>query len=476
MSKSKVSRAAPRTHAGCVVDASVGAMAARRRRRTLTWLLALLVLVVALLVAGYWWQRPLLLTGTGYAAHNDCAVRLLAGRDDPEQDLPPNPLVPHLSADQVEPDGVEASLRGLLAGQRAWHTDGFGCTLADQPPRLPEPTEVTRSHRWSRVAAPQPAPEVRAALSRAFGDDLDEAAREELGTRAVVVLHEGELLAERYAKGFDAETPQLGWSMAKSVTNLLLGRLVLAGDVELEDDALREEWDDQRADITIDQLQRMTSGLAWDETYALGTPITRMLYLEPDMAAYVASQEAAHEPGTYQQYSSGSTNLLCGAMARLAGVADDERADLPRRLLFEPLGLTTAVWEPDASGNPVCSSYLWAGPRDWAAIGQLALQDGEWEGRELLPEGWMAESTTHREVDGTEEEGYAAGWWVNQEADGDLVSDLLPEDAFQARGHDGQRLVVVPSADLVVVRLGFTPELEDVGSDRLVADLVSALD
>lgn len=450
-------------------------MAARRRRRTLTWLLVLLLLVVAALVGGYWWQRPLLLTGTGYAAHNDCAVRLLAGRDDPRADLPANPLVPHLRAEPVEPDGVEASIRGLLAGQRAWYAEGFGCTLAQQAPELPDPTPVTRAHRWSRSVAPQPDPEVEAALARAFGDDLDAAARDELGTRAVVVLHEGELVAERYADGFDAQTPQLGWSMSKSVTNLLLGRLVLAGDVTLADDQLREEWRDQRADITIDQLQRMTSGLAWDETYALGTPITRMLYLEPDMAAYVASQEAAHEPGAYQQYSSGSTTLLCDVMARRAGVADEQRADLPRELLFEPLGLTTAVWEPDASGNPVCSSYLWASPRDWAAIGQLALQEGQWEGRELLPEDWMAESTTHQQVADSEEEGYAAGWWVNQEADGDVVSDLLPQDAYQARGHDGQRLVVVPSADLVVVRLGFTPDLEDVGSDRLVADLVSAL-
>jgi CubicO group peptidase (beta-lactamase class C family) len=452
-----------------------------RRRRVLTVLLVLVLLAVAALVAVYWWQRPLLLTGTGYAAHNDCAVRHVAGRTDAEDDLPPNPLVPHLSTSESDGDEgpkVDASIRGLLAGQTAWHADGFGCTLADEPPSLPAPTEVDTPHRWTDLPLADPGAagaDVEAAIATAFGDDLDEAGREELGTRAVVVLHDGELVAERYADGFDEDTPQLGWSVTKSVADLMVGVLAKQGLVSLDDDGLREEWTDERADITVEHLMRMTSGLEWDETYELGTPITRMLYLEPDMADFVASQPAAHEPGTYQQYSSGSTNLLCDVVADKAGVRGADRADLPRRLLFEPLGLSSAVMEPDAAGNPVCSSYMWATPRDWAAIGQLALQEGEWEGRRLLPRGWMADSTTHQEVAETEEEGYAAGWWSNLEHDGSVVDDVLPRDAFEAKGHDGQRIVVVPSADLVVVRLGFTPEREDIGTSRLVADLVRAL-
>ncbi len=453
--------------------------ASRRRRRALTVTLVVVLLVAAALLGGYWWQRPLLLTGTGYAAHNECAVRLLAGRDDPDADLPPNPLVPHLRSSSIEgadgATGVESTVRGM-AGQRAWYSEGYGCTIGDEPPVRQDLEEVTRGHRWTEGPVVQAEdPEVQAALARAYGEDLTTSEQAELGTRAVVVMHDGEIIAERYAEGFDPATPQLGWSMAKSVANLLVGIMVDDGGVAISDDRLRPEWTDKRESITIDQLMRMTSGLEWDETYALGTPITRMLYLEPDMPAYVASQELAHEPGTYQQYSSGSTTLLCQTLFERAGVPADERGDLPRDLLFRALGLTTAVWETDARGNPVCSSYLWAGARDWAAIGQFALQQGEWEGAELLPEDWMAESTTQHEVEETEEEGYAAGWWVNQEADGSIVSPLLPADAYQARGHDGQRLVVVPSADLVVVRLGFTPELEDVGTDRLVADLVDAL-
>ena len=288
-------------------------------------------------------------------------------------------------------------------------------------------------------------------------------------------MKDGEIVAERYADGFEPETPQLGWSMSKSVASLLAGRLVHEGDLSVDDAALREEWGaagtDDRADITVEHLLRMTSGLSWDETYDLGTPITQMLYAEPDMAAYVAARESAHDPGTYQQYSSGSTNLLCAVMNEAAGV----RADLPRRELFAQLGLSSAVLEPDASGTPVCSSYMWATPRDWAAVGQFALQDGVWDGERLLPEGWMDWSTSVVDVDETEDPAYAAGWWANELADGSLDDPLLPADAYSARGHDGQRIVVVPSEELVVVRLGFTPELEEIGVSELTADLIETL-
>ena len=439
--------------------------------RWVIWILVGIVVVAVVVgVAGYWYARPLLLTGTGYAAHNACALTRLADRP-ADDDLPPNPLVPYLRTSTTD-DGARTTVLGALAGQRAWYSPGFGCTLADAAPDLGEPTPIAPN---ALTAAPAPAPsaELDAAVGRAFGDDLDAAAQAELGTRAVVVLHDGELVAERYAEGFTAATPQLGWSMAKSVANLLTGVMVAEGSVAVGDDALRPEWTDGRRDITVDDLLRGTSGLEWDETYDLGTPITRMLYLEEDMAGYVAGLPLAHAPGTYQQYTSGGTNLLCSVLTERAGVG----ADLPRRALLGPLGLSSAVWEADATGTPVCSSYLWATPRDWASIGQFALQDGVWEGARLLPGGWMTASTMVQEVAGSEEAGYAAGWWVNQLPDGSLIDDTLPADAYSANGHDGQRLYVVPSAGLVVVRMGFSPEVEreDLRVRELVVELVSRL-
>jgi CubicO group peptidase (beta-lactamase class C family) len=432
-----------------------------------------LVLLVAAAVGGYFYARPLLETGTGYAAKNACSVVLVAGRDDPDTDLPPNPLVPFITGYVNEAGRSSTSqLLFTLSTQKAWYTPGFGCTVARERPSLGSATKVTGDlNPLSEAEAPEVSPEVEAALARAFGDDLPAPRAEVLGTRGIVVLRDGQLLAERYADGFAAETPQLGWSMAKSVANLLVGRFVLQARVAVDDTELRPEWTDERRAISVDQLMRMTSGLTWDETYALGTPITRMLYAEDDMAAYAASQPLAHQPGAYQQYSGGSTNILCGVLTDLADAPD---ADLPRQQLFAPLGLASATWEADATGTPVCSSYLWATPREWATIGQFALQDGEWAGERLLPEGWMERSTTPTEVADSEERGYAAGWWVNRQADGSLVDPSLPEDAYWASGHDGQRLYVVPSERLVVARLGFSPEVEaeDLRTAELVTELV----
>ena len=435
------------------------------------WLKILAVVLGVLLVAVvgvYWWQRPMLLTGTGYAAHNACAVTHVAGRDNPDADLPSNPLVPVLRT-ATDATGAQTTVLGLLSRQRAWLTEGFGCTIAPEPPSLPAPTPVdAAANPYATAPAPTPVPPVAAALEEAFGADLDDAGRAALGTRGVVVLKDGRLVAERYADGFTAATPQLGWSMAKSLTNLLVGRLVAKGEIGLDDDQLRPEWTDERSGITIRHLLQMTSGLLWDETYDLGTPITRMLYLEPDMGRYVASQPLAHPPGTQQLYSSGNTNLLCSVLAPSRG-----GADWPRRELFAPLGLASMVMEPDAAGTPVCSSYAWATPRDWAAVGQFVLDDGVWNGTRLLPEGWMAESVQAIDVT-TAETGLASGWWANRLPDGSLRHPQLPADTYWASGHDGQWLAVVPSERLVVARLGFTPDV-DARVVKLTADLVAAL-
>lgn len=442
-----------------------------RRRRWPRVLAVIVVLVLAAAIGGYWYERPLLRTGTGYAAHNACALTFIAQRTSPETDLPPNPLVPYLSTEVDEAaKAASTSIKGLLAGQEANYAPATGCTVGGAPVVAtpgPEPAAFGTNPLSNAVAVPDA--DVDALIAAAFGDELPVAERERLGTRAVVVVRDGQIIGERYADGFTKDTPQLGWSMTKSVTNLLAGRLVHEGIVELTDDRLRPEWTDGRSAITVDQLLRMTSGLAWDETYSLGTPITQMLYGETDMAGYVASQESAHAPGSHQQYSSGSTTLLCSVLGAKAKASTNL---LPAQL-FAPLGLRSAIAETDGVGNPVCSSYLWATPRDWAALGQFALDDGVWDGRRLLPEGWMKESTTVAPVTTTEEKGYASSWWVNTDADGSLVAPTLPGDAFWMQGHDGQRVFVVPSKRLVVVRLGFSPDYS--GQDPGIVPLVAAL-
>ncbi len=434
---------------------------AMTRRRALLVVLALLLLAA---VGGYWWQRPLLLTATGYAAHNACAVENISGRSNSEADLPSNPLVPLLRIDREEKE-TTASLLGVLSRQKAIYIRGYGCTLADEAPDAPTPGDIDEADNpFAATPEPDLDPAVADVLAYAFGDDLADAEQQALGTRGVLVVKDGEIVAERYGDGFDAATPQLGWSMAKSATNLIAGRLAYDELISLEDSALRSEWTDERSAISIEDLMTMTSGLTWDETYDLGTPITAMLYLEPEMADFVAAQPMAHLPSTHLQYSSGSTNLLCDALSERSGIPGPS---LHHELLFAPLGLSNAVMEIDGAGSPVCSSYLWATPREWAAIGQFALQNGEWNGQQLLPTDWMSRSTTAVAAQG-EQRGYAAGWWANLQADGTLRYPSLPDDAYFAKGHDSQWVAVVPSADLVVVRLGFTPDADD---DRVVTTI-----
>lgn len=261
--------------------------------------------------------------------------------------------------------------------------------------------------------------------------------------------------------------------MAKSVTNAIAGRLVDQGVIAVADASLLPAWDgDPRADITIDDLLRMTPGLEWDETYALSSTITEMLYLESDMGGFTAAQPLTHDVGGYQQYSSGTTNLLCDVLHQRSGTGEE----LGTETVFRPLGMASAVLEPDTTGGLVCSSYLWATPRDWARFGLWFAQNGEWEGRQLLPPDWVDYSTSTIDIEG-EEEGYGAHWWVNRRADESLVMPDVRADAFWASGHDGQRVFVIPSADLVVVRMGFTPEIDsgELGFEQLLTDLIGAV-
>jgi CubicO group peptidase (beta-lactamase class C family) len=176
------------------------------------------------------------------------------------------------------------------------------------------------------------------------------------------------------------------------------------------------------------------------------------------------------DPGTRWAYSSGTTNILCDVAQEAAGAGPE----LARALVFEPLGMTTAVMEPDARGGLVCSSYMYATARDWARFGQWFLQDGVWEGERLLPEGWVERSTTP--VDLPTENPYGWHWWLNTGPDGDRRMPSVPSDAYWASGNEGQQVVIVPSENLVVVRLGFSGEFSGIawGLEPMLRDIVEA--
>jgi len=379
---------------------------------------------------------------------------------------------------------VTASLFGFRP-RRAVHRDGLGATLLAGVRRLAEPEWSTdrpgiddATAARHRAAPDWPTRTATSVVQRIVDAAFDEPSPTRLRrTYAVVVVQDGHVVAERYASGIGANTPMPGWSMAKSVLSALVGILVHQGKLSLDDRELLPGWrrPDPRAAITLEDLLRMRSGLAFSEVY--GNPwsdVLRMLYSCHDTAAYAASRRLAATPGSVWSYSSGTTNILSAIVRRAIG--EPGYHDWPRRVLFDPLGMRSAVMEPDSAGTFVCSSSMLATARDWARFGQLWLDEGRWNGREILPRSWVRFSTTPtpESPDGR----YGAHWWLklNPEIGGDDPSARsIAPDAFFAIGHEGQTLSVIPSKRLVAVRLGASIHIDAWNQARFLSALQAAL-
>lgn len=279
-------------------------------------------------------------------------------------------------------------------------------------------------------------------------------------TRAVVVVHRGQLVGERYGDRTDAwgevtgetvtaETPLISWSMAKSMLHAVVGMLVAEDRLDLGTPAQVPEWgaDDPRAAITLEQLLTMRDGLDFVEDYddAGRSHVMDMLFGSgaDDTAAFTAQRPLAHAPGTVFNYSSGTSNLVSGIVRRELGGEAPYRQFLRERL-FEPIGMQSADPRFDAAGTWVASSYVWATARDMARFGLLYLRDGVWDERRILPEGWVDHGRRPRSIDPEDHRLYGAHWWV--------VGDDL--GTFWANGYEGQSILVCPGLDLIVVRLG----------------------
>ena len=432
---------------------------------------------------------------TGYAAKLLCSGVFVAGRSEATlfaEDLDAFPWL-RSRVDRAQRTATSDWLG--LGRSTAVYRDGLGCALAVDasvaelraqgfdPGRAPDRAGIpwpmgdrgTDSTPTATGSRPNEldGPALDAAVSSAFGE-LDPAAARR--TRAVIVLHRGQLVAERYAPGFDASTPLLGWSMTKSVLAALVGIQVGRGRLDLDAPAPVSDWrSDPRAAITPDELLRMTSGLEFSEQYGPFADATAMLFRSRSASAYAAHSRLAHPPDRVWSYSSGSSNLLAAILrTTLSGGASDYHR-FPREALFERIGMRSAVLETDAAGNFVASSFGWATARDWARFGLLHAQDGVWLGERVLPEGWVAR--IRRPTPQAPQGRYGAHWWLNAGtpgAPGDRPFPSLPTDLFYASGYEGQSVVVLPSHELVVVRLGQSePEEAFDLEDFLVAVLAT---
>lgn len=273
-------------------------------------------------------------------------------------------------------------------------------------------------------------------------------------TDALVVVHGSRIVRERYGPETDADTTLLSWSMAKSVLHALVGLAVSDGLLDPGAAAPVAEWpgpDDPRSSITVEHLLRMCSGLKFREDYVddQQSDVIEMLFgpSAPDMGRYAADFPLVHEPGTVFNYSSGTSNIVARIMRDLHGGREAVRERLARRL-FDPIGMSSATARFDKSGTFVGSSYVYATARDFARFGLLYLRGGTVDGREVLPAWWIDHARTPTPLaTGAGEYDYGAHWWLTDPAAG----------VFHASGYEGQRIVVAPDRDLVIVRLGRTP-------------------
>lgn len=303
-------------------------------------------------------------------------------------------------------------------------------------------------------------------------------------TRAVLVIQQGKVIAERYAPGIDARTRLPGYSMAKGVTDLLVGTAVRRGWLSLDQADLRPEWrvaaNDPRQRITLSQLLRMTSGLKWNEGY-LGTDsdLMTMLTVTTDPAAFAASHPMGRapdghtlKPGEHWLYAGGSYELVSRVLADAATAHGVDPLAYPSDALFRPAGMTSALIEPAPDGVFMLSSFMLATASDWGRLGLLLLDahGGGPMSSSLFPSGWLQESIRPTVASGLKGDRHmGAGIWS-----GSLGRDV-PQDTFYLAGFEGQFVIVVPSMDLVVVRLGATPIDGTWAARLLMADLMPPL-
>lgn len=368
------------------------------------------------------------------------------------------------------------------AEQQAYYRPGFGCTLlqdktiAELNAQVPEPREpyIPPSNAyWPRgTAGVWPFPiagvdygAINQALDTAFAPSPDYLKQ----TVAVVVAHDNRLIAEKYADTVNATTRLLGWSMTKSFTATFIGMLHDRGLLNIKSKAPISEWaGTEKENITIENLLHMASGIEFQESYTSpNNDLSYMLHALNRFSDFIIDRPLIAEPGSTYNYSTADTMMLARIGHEALGGTIGNTHNFLFENLFEPIGISDAVLEYDTAGYPGGGSYLTMKPRDWARLGLLYLNDGNWFGEQVLSTQWVDYSKSPSSANNK----YGAQIWTNTNQE---RWESLPEDTFAFLGHQLQATFIVPSENLVVVRMGFTHG-GDAGIEQLVASIIDAL-
>ena len=426
---------------------------------------------------------------TGYVAHNVCLKTFVSGLDPKVVFAEVSGRagirqLRHVLRFNIDLDArtVDTSTLGLFRSRAAFH-DGLGCIEQhgeNEPYLLKSDVEALKAKTppsLPEIAGPalvEPSdPALKAALDHAFEEPAIPPFRR---TKAVVVVHDGKVIAERYGAGIGIDTPLLGFSMTKSVVNALIGILTQQGLVTPSMPAPIPEWrgaDDPRREIEVEHLMRMTSGLDLDETNS-GFDRSSRMYLQDDTAAYAVNARMIAPLGARWHYSSPTTQILARIVRDAAGGPEQTLA-FAWRELFNPLGMRNVTLEFDGAGTLLGATNMLASARDWAKFGLLYLNDGMAGEKRILHPDWVDFCAA-----ATLDTDYAAGFWTNRSEHPNARGRVrlgMPRDAFFASGDLGQRIVIMPSQRLVVVRLGDSvdPTGDIRGLARLVKEVIAAV-
>ena len=441
-----------------------------------------LVLITAAIIFVVYFAWPRLPIITTYAAKGMCSNVFMADRD-PElvsrQDLSFSPISLAKTRVNYEDKSVTATLFGL-ARRKAVFREGLGATpvvdfseqeiraqaVTDLPGLLTNPDTIDwpLGNRLKAIDFPEiNYLKMDSVIQSVFDKDGEVAVYK---SHAVIVIYKDIPVMEKYAAGIKPDTRLIGWSMSKSITNAMVGILIEQGKLDLSKPAPVPEWaNNERNKITLDHLMHMQSGLAWVEDYFDVSDVTKMLYTKGDMYKYAIGRPAETIPGSVWNYSSGTTNIISGIIKNcFTDLSDYHR--FPQEALFNRLGMRNTLLEADAAGTFTGSSYCFASIYDWARFGLMFLHNGVFAGDTILTKEWIA--YTRQPAEGSDGD-YGAQFWLNRGKD---LPDC-PEDIFYQRGFNGQRVYIIPSHDLIIIRLGYSEKQMDF--NKLISGVISSI-
>ncbi len=442
---------------------------------------AAVIVLLAGLLWGVYYLNALLPVITGYPAKYLCSAVFISHRSASEAEAVDLrfSFIQYVKNEINYRDKTVTS-RFLWGRSKAIYRDGFGCTLL----REVEEDSLMKVHFPGVARANYDPDTVAWPLGNIIPDTttgIDKVALAGIGEKLItenayngnafgfIVIHKGIPVTERYKPGFNEKTRFLSWSMAKSFTNAMVGIMVKDGKLDISQKVAIEAWqNDDRKNITMNNLMQMESGLRWNEDYGNLSDVTLMLYDQKDFAGYAINMPQKFPAGSHWYYSSGSANII-NYLMRKRFREDAAYYAFAQTRLFYKTGMPSAILEVDPAGTQVGSSYVYATARDYARFGLLYLQDGIFNGERILPPGWVDYTTTPaKHSNGC----YGSLFWLNRTH---YYSDA-PEDLFSCNGHDGQRIFIIPSKDLIVVILGYSPRPDhDMNFNRLLKDVLKTL-